>query len=297
MTEGGELTAILELAADGAPKDVACFFELLLNSKVYVPLKPGPGAEVKLVMLGEKMPKEHNFLTILHEAEECIPIFSEKEFVAAWAGYEMPLECQEFKSLLWLISNDTWMHLNPGQDVGKELTAWELSLLRKGPEAVPELVDAQRENNLEEIEVRSGGDLYPDLKRELLPVLELCEELEEAFLVALKDSGLSTEQPLLGLRYHKVPPGRRAYLLSEIESVAQEALSGKYQGLQIIDDLEQQTSANHAFFEDAKPFYYRPGRTDSSSVKDRISKATSRMLSFFLPGKREGGEEKKKEED
>ena len=190
---GRELTELLEDAADGLPGALEAFFCALLDAEVYVPLAR-EGAQCQLpAVVGQSGAGDHGFVTVMQEGDECVPIFTEEAFVAEWAAQSIPVERKRFESLLWMISEDTWLYLNANQEVGKEITPWEIELLKKGRDAVPELAAAQSEHHPEEIEVNSDTAIYPELKRQLIAVLELVPELEEAFLVGIKQgAGIRT---------------------------------------------------------------------------------------------------------
>lgn len=262
-----ELTRLLEAAADDRQGAVEAFFERLLRSSVYVPLtapvipeqigdRPLPMEELQGGLAGDGQGK-HNFATVDYDGKECIPIFSERPFVLDWADKELPCAYKPFKTILWLLGGETSLYLNPSQQVGKELTAWEIDLLKQGPDAIPELAAAVRDEPLSELEVRADADMYPEFKKKLLPILELYEELEQAFLVAVKEGGTDSEKPMIGLRWSGGNKGKREYVRSELENAAAEHRPGGIDSIFVADDLDQPRSPNLSIFEGVTPFFFR----------------------------------------
>mgnify|MGYP000325942580 CR=1 FL=1 len=268
-----ELTKILEDAANGEPGAVAAFFMRLLISGVYVPLHPSVerttdnGAQP---ILGSESFRALNYMTVLHDGKEIMPIFSEEIFVGEWAEREFEYAEVKFSSLIELLGDDVALHLNPGQDVGKEITPWEIAELRKGSDAIPDLVQLlAEEDGGGEIEVRSSGEIFPDLQRGLLPVLELYTELREAFIVAVKEPAAESERPAIGLRFLGITEGKRRYLVSELENAAKEQLPS-HLSLIVCDDLDDHRSPHLGLFTDVTPFYIAATEPPATSPVKRL---------------------------
>lgn len=229
-------------AADEKPGAAEAFYELLLRSEVYVPTQGGGNGEVSEI--GNSHVDELGFVTVDYEGQECLPIFSEPSFLYQWAGNEVPYVKKNFSSLIWLIG-ETWLYLDSNQEAGKEITAWEIELLKKGKDSIPELVAASSENPFLELEVETNSELFKELKRQLIPVLELSQKLVEAFIVGIKQDGQT--RPMLGLRYNNVADSERKYIREELQHVSDDIV--------IVDDLG--AGPNDNFFREATPFFIK----------------------------------------
>ncbi len=275
---GAELTRLLEDAAADKPGAAEAFFQQLLRAEVFVPVKPGSQAEahsgVSLPEVGEGGLSQFGFATVEYEGSECLPIFTEESFVTHWAEREQPSLRQSFKSLVWIVGKDAWLYLNPNQEVGKEITPWELETIREGgEEAVADLVAALSEEPLADIEVRSGNELFPGLRQSLVGAIEIHPEIEEAFLVAVKEGGSEHERPMVGIRYSKVVQAKRDYVKQEIEAIAKDFESEGAAYIFVIDDLGERTSPNHTLFEESTPFYIKtkvPGAFEKAKAKLKL---------------------------
>lgn len=261
MNKERSLTRALSNAADGRPGAAATFFSALLRSTVYLPKHPqGPAKHVRnATIIGKTSLSKLGYLTVTTDDFEVLPIFSELDFVGQWAGEELEAEAKELKSLLWVLGPHVMIHLNPGQEVGKELTPWEIEQLRLGEDAIPDLVAALDEDEGEdEILVYSSDPSFDSLKFKLRPILEIYDELREAFLVTVKESESSDAQPVVGLRYAGADPTKRQYIRRELEEAAREYLPS-HLSLIVIDDLDSPQSIHLGFFSDATPFYLALG--------------------------------------
>ncbi|MFN8392390.1 MAG: SseB family protein [Bdellovibrionota bacterium] len=271
---GQKLTQLLEDAADGKPGAAEKFFEALLQSDVYVPIdsdltreKLPPG--ISLVGQGKEHFTERKYVAVDYQGAETLPIFTEEAFIAAWSEREFGVDRQDFKTLLWLLGDDNWLYLNPSQEVGKEFTPWEIALLKKGAEAIPDLVAALNDDAQEEFTISSSSELYPELKEKLLPILTIYPELREAFLVSLREGEEGAEKPALGIKYAEITEAKKLYLRSELENASSQFLPPDQQ-LFVVDDLGTPGSPNWKLFSDATPFYIAQAQSAAPKKKGRL---------------------------
>jgi hypothetical protein len=243
------LTSLLEAAAKGKAEAAKSFLETLLKSDVQVPLKVG--ADNK-----KDTPKKlsQDLLTVNVDGRTVLPIFSSDLALTNWAD-EMPLGSTTvaFAELINLVDPTHWLHLDPNQEFGKELSPWELALLRKGVEALDEIL-AELDFN-EGFEVENSSKEYLELKHHFSVLFEAYPWVKEAFLVKATH-GEDKTQPLLGLKLLPKPSAevrddKREQLRSEIDSIALD------QGIniQLVDDLGETNSPNQRLFKDINPFY------------------------------------------
>ena len=252
------LTDLLEDAADDKPGAREAFFDALLRTEVFVPLVPNRSTSDRAAIIGDGQIESEGLQTIEYEGQQCLPIFTEKAFVEAWAEREIPCTKKSFSGLLWLVPEDAWMYLNPGQEIGKELTAWELSQLRIGAESIPDLVLALEEGSYGDLEIKNGEDLFDELKAKIRPTLELYPELEEAFLVGAREPGSELFKPMLGLSWGKVNQAKKIYIKDELENIGSDFFSDPAMQMIVVDDLDKDASPHHRFFAETTPFYFAP---------------------------------------
>ncbi len=261
MGKTSKLTKSLQAAADGLPGAVDDFYKNLLSSVVFVPLGEGPG----------------NCLVVEHEGSELIPIFSEEEFLKHWTEEQVRFEQKELKSLIWITGEEIWLYLNPSQEVGKEISPWEIERLRKGEEAIPELVADILGTGETEIEIESGNQAFPELRKLLLDVMNVHETIEEAFLISIKRQDSEVSEPLLGISHRGMKPDKLQNLREELHALSETELPMGVD-LTLVDDLGIDGSPNRVLFEDAVPFYFQknlPGKSMVEQVKSILRRKKS----------------------
>lgn len=82
-----------------------------------------------------------NLLGIKDQERNTIPVFSREELLALWSGLELSFKIIQFQDLLAMTPEDWWITLNPGQDVEKDFSPWEIKKLSEGPAAEEELLE------------------------------------------------------------------------------------------------------------------------------------------------------------
>lgn len=248
--------ALQEAGAGGSATEIKKFFEELLISHVFIPAKPKSPQLNPIV--SSASPDTLPYLFITHEGESCIPIFSEEEYLKSWAEREINIVEEEFKSFIWRLPGNTSLYLNSNQDVGKELSPWEVELLKQGVEAIPEIVEGVLEAEHDDLEIEAASEELMPLCHAFRPILEIYEELEEAYLLSIREANSDSPRALVGIKYSEPPTEKQmAYIRTELERTAEEHLVRPFTGIFIVDDLGTTESMNQSLFLDVAPFYTR----------------------------------------
>jgi hypothetical protein len=250
------LTKALQSAGMGSSKEIEEFFSALLKSSVFIPLRREGGNTNPVA--GEHSVESLPYLFIEYEEHSCIPVFSEEEFLYHWAEREILVSEDAFKSFIWTLPQNTWLYLNPNQDVGKEISPWEVELLKHGTDAIPDLVEGVIETEQEDLAIEPPTEELMPLTKVLIPILELYEELEEAYLLSIREADAESPRALVGIKYTtQLSEDKLAYIRSELQNASEEHLSKPYTGIFVVDDLGTDESINHNLFLDIAPFYKR----------------------------------------
>ncbi len=283
MSDAGEkLSFLLQCAADETEDAAETFFIELLKGKVFVAVDPNAEAPKDPILVGEgrRHLKQSGYMVVSYEGSLTLPIFTEESFVGDWLDTQCVITEVEFSKLLWYLGAEDWLYINPGQELGKEITPWEIEQLRRGPEGIPDLVEALKEEFDEELTVENNPENLGKLRSKLLPLLELYPELIEAFLVTIREGEKGDEKPTLGLRYRRITDAKRMYLRSEFDNLSKEHLPG-HQQLFLVDDLGEPNSPNIRLFEGATPIYIGPAAAHAEPTESLMEKAKSRMMRMF----------------
>lgn len=258
------ITTLLQRAAEGDESAASLFFALFPQVIWHAPGRGNleePG--------GVEYPNDfYGFLAV--KTAECtiIPVFSELRFAEEWAG--RPLQCREVtgRHLLETLPEEWWIGVNPGQEIEKELSPWEITLIKKEhPEAIKELVRELFEIPLvREISTKTPDPLeYPQLVSELTSFAQEQPAILELFLLERMAEDIDENQIqeiLLGVSLDDtvlIDQGKTVLdMHSAITSVAEIAQIGATR-IKVFAGVWGTTSIALLSFVECPPFYQREG--------------------------------------
>lgn len=277
MSESTNLTALLDRASFGKAEEIRAFLKELLKSQVFIPLDPKAKNDLEPfeVKIGENTAESLGYLQVDLEGRKLIPVFSELEFLNSWSTKtELNFVQKEFSKMLWGLNPDSWLHLNPGQNVGKEFSPWEVEILRGGEEGIEELVNELCDVSDLGVEVDTHNQ-FPELQGQFRAVLEIYPEMKEAFLIAMREGETAPWKPLLGIKRQELKKSKVNYIREEFKNIAETVLP-EMVDLVLVDDLDNANAFHAKLFEGAKPFYiaHEQNAAEPFSVKKLFSSLT-----------------------
>jgi hypothetical protein len=267
-----QLEHYLDLASKGELGAAKSFYQLLLDSSLYLPIANNSSEQG--LDVGSKAPT----MKVTIDSKELLVCFSSVSLMSAWLK-EQTLEQtryieKAFPEILNLASKDTWLYINPGAECGKEISPWEMDLLRKGPEAIREIIEDVMQVESKFLDVSSGQLMYPELISKLKIILESYETLEEAFMVITKTDDTEQGSIILGFKHNGLLEEKLSLLKDEIVQTIKQEI-GNDARIMIVDDLRNDSSANWKFFSNVTPFYIaRKGLTNFSSKQTSMERET-----------------------
>ena len=250
------IEAALKAASVGSIEILKDFYKLVLNSILYVPAVETKHAK-KMLEIGQDNFENLGLVVVDVDGKKVLPCFTRIELLKAWTDREEPLAIKkQFVTLLTLCNEEVWLHLNPGDEWGKEFSPWEISLLRQGEDSIADIIQELKEEENSEIEVKFAGEEYDDLRHRLRIVFEAYTEVEEAFLVEVDYGDDTQPKPLLGLVLSEVGESRKQSLGEEIDMCARNSLD-PYREVMLVLDLANTQSPNWGMLEERTPFYIK----------------------------------------
>lgn len=248
--ESNRVAELLERASSGGAADIASFFRALLQATVWVPLNTRADTRKRERSLFD----ENNFLTVRHQGREILPIFSSEQFLVAWSSQHSQSTSLPFASLLLRSPDNLWLYLDAGQEIGKEISPWEVILLRQGEEAIPELVADLVDTIPPGLELHPEPDYPPEFEPALKVILESYSEVREAFKlctsVASSTDSLEDQKLLIAIDQLPAEEDRRHALRDELRNFTQSF--GIDSVITSVDAPEYR-----GLFRDRAPFYFR----------------------------------------
>ena len=144
-----DIVSKIEKAFNGAESDVRTFYSSFLHTTVFVPSRFQDFIIHNACKIYEE---ELNYIlgientthlkdSDLENSPYFVPVFSDLSKLKEWfkkdIKYHEILGEQLFKA-----TPDTWsIFLNPGDEINKEFTPWEISIMKKGEEYISEIID------------------------------------------------------------------------------------------------------------------------------------------------------------
>ena len=187
--EASPLEVLLNNSIDGDPEILTGFFKGLLRSSIYVvrrqqhlPLSDAPEYPNPLF----------DVLGVQGVSKVVIPVFLHKDRIREWSATDLQNREMNFKDLLEIVPDGWWLVINPGWEVEKELSPWELSQLKLGDEALKELVDDNLPDDTDKGVFLEAVDPqeFKGLIQELVQYSEQCSQIEK---IAIYRERVSTE--------------------------------------------------------------------------------------------------------
>lgn len=189
-----------------------------------------------------------------------VPIFTDPGMINAWCGTELTYRNLTGVSLLAQLPEAWWVVLNPGSEVEKEFSPWELEKLREGPSSIPEIVaEASMGVPLPtDLTIRS---LEPNEHQPLIAALKKLLPLKTEVLNAHIALGEQTDQDgscmqviLVGLELETLNTSNQSALKNQLTSELQLLQIGD-RPIKIILGTRGDTLIG--LFKSSKPFYTR----------------------------------------
>lgn len=153
-------------AAEGEAAALALMLRGILDGPLYVPNR----RQSSELTFKPKYPNELVSIMGVDDRERVVtPVFSRPAFIVEWCGQQLAYSRHTFQSLASVLPAGWWLTINPGQDIEKEISPWEIEKLREGERAIPEVIDElSRETSIDQsIEIRSPDGRYKELQSAL----------------------------------------------------------------------------------------------------------------------------------
>ena len=249
-------------ALEGDGRAARIFFERLLEGRFFVPERHQERA------LSDAPPYPNDLLNILGikaPGRVIVPIFTRSELIESWCGVALHHRTLGFGDLLAIIPDGWWVCLNPGAEVEKELSPWELGLLKSGAQVIDELIEEfNSDNTTPTVQIRAleSGE-YEDLRRGLVAYGE--GEPEIARLLLLREEGGESRTPtvLIGVECFSSERKVLDRIKAQVEAEAARGLIGGDGGRVWVGGKETNNFAL-TLFSRAEPLFLRSNQVKPS---------------------------------
>lgn len=250
------------------------FFEAFLKGPLYVPNR----AQNSQLSHQPEYPNEFVSVMGVQDSERVIiPVFSSPSFISEWASQNFEYRKFSGEQLLDILPQGWWLSVNPGQDVGKDISPWEIEMLKAGDrsfdELIQEIIDGESEDNALEI-----SPLLPEehnsFKQALIEYVKDITYVSELFLGSVKKE--QSYEVIVGLAIDSVHTDQIESLRDKIRKFCEPYFIGNTPIKIIVDHNESNLLLGT--FADILPVYSQSTSTKSSLL--------SKTIGLFRPFKK-----------
>jgi len=178
----GEIGALLAAAAAGDSAAVRRFYTALIAGPLFVPERQ----QERPLTDSPRYPNDFvNILGVQDRERVVVPVFSDASLIEQWCGVQLRYRSMSGTQLFQLLPDGWWLTINPGAEVEKEISPWEVDLLRGGTAsigALAEELEAERASSTVQLQV-PGPDEYAGLREALAVIAPTLPELKHLFLL------------------------------------------------------------------------------------------------------------------
>jgi len=253
------LESLMALSFEGDRRAAEEFFKLFAAAVFCIPER------YQAQELSDSPDYPNDFVNILgvKQGERAIvPVFSKLSYIEEWCGQTFTHKELSGKQLLDLMPEDWWISLNPGQDIEKEISPWEIELLKGGDENIPALIDEIfPPEKIETLALHSvNKNEYPELREVLIKHMPSKKEITELYL--LKEEGENVEGEkvftvLIGARANTNNQDKLDSTRDELLLLAQKAQIGGDR-VKVMLGGAKEDGLVLGMFAQAEPIYSRP---------------------------------------
>lgn len=204
-----------------------------------------------------------------------VPIFTKAENIERWAGQGLVHKEMSGTKLLELVPKGWSLCINPAGEVEKEISPWEIELLRGGESGIPAIMDELFSAELIETLMLHPvkDDEYSELKSTLIQEASKIAEVQALYL--LKEEGKDLEDKIvysvvLGIETSAESHEDVVEIKETLGAVADRVqIGGDPVRVRIGDSVKDNVMLG--IFLEIKPFYESLARQRNPSILNKIS--------------------------
>ena len=221
-------TLLVKSAEENSPEVLTAFFNELLTCTYLVPERQQD------TPLKDPPPYPDPFLNLLavqNKEDIFVPIFSSEARLAEWSGHSIRTRQLTLAGLIALLPAGWWIIVNPASEGEKDLSPWEIELLRGGVANIPALIEEILvEDVIQDIIFSAVPDAeFTELKNQLKEKATGIPEVQKLFLVRETGKTVSEKEIsalILGVLTPQLPSARREEIQEQFGTLGAYVLIG-----------------------------------------------------------------------
>lgn len=204
------LALLLQSASEGERTSVIAFLEAFKSAELVVPEKL---QNPRFDFLPAYPDRPLNILALQDGDTITVPVFSAPNLVQQWSNRDLSVRSMKSTDLIRLLPEDWWLALNPGADIRKDFSPWELSRLLGTQTELEEIAtELELEFGVEPLSVRKLTSVeYLEVRAKLKEIFSGETDIKE-ILIGLEQGqtveGSSVETLLVGIKVKDLPSAK-----------------------------------------------------------------------------------------
>ncbi|RMG42198.1 MAG: SseB family protein [Candidatus Dadabacteria bacterium] len=245
----------MQSALEGEPVAVRCVLQGFLDGPLYVPER------YQYAPMSDSPNYPNDFVTVLgvqNGERVIVPVFTASELIKEWCGNDLKYKKITGEKLITMLPEGWWVCINPGSEVEKELSPWEISKLGEGPGSIDEIVeDITDAIETVGLEIRiPDSEEYSEIKAALVSkVLSMSQITALSLLeeIGLDENGNELKRPVVGVQLRTEAFKERENLHDELEATVASFRIGQEAVKFVYGSSKEDISLS--IFNCVKPFY------------------------------------------
>jgi hypothetical protein len=271
-TPNPELESCIRLAVEGDQSAIGRFFEALIAGPLFVPER------FQQAPLSDQPEYPNDFFSLLGIQDQervVVPMFSSPELIIDWCGNELSYRTLPGTRVFELMPEGWWITFNPGSELGKDLSPWEIDQLRGGAQNISAIVaENLSDKDVETLKVDPvPEDELVELRNELRNGAANFDDIVALYLLketAVTGDGDGLETVLLGIELSTDGSEDESGIEQHLRQIAERALIG-YGRLRVLCGRKERDALTLGLFKNVPPFYTgsekRSGRATNTGKK------------------------------
>lgn len=269
-----KLEQLMELAVSGDKDAAQVFLDLFLAGPLFVPERHQPSP----IAGAPKYPNDFAWLLGVQDGDRVIvPVFTDAQLIEEWAAAPLTFRTVPGKAILDAMPEEWWLWLNPGSDVEKEFSPWEIGELKLGPSSFATvLAEIFPEEIVEPLTLTQvDTNSYLELKRALIEFAEQDPRIVKLFILQEEGKDFEGElrtQLLVGVEAGVKSSNEVDQLRDAIDAHAAPTQIGG-ETLKILVGKDVTDGLYLSIFKDSQPFFTRKPKSLGSKIASALGSA------------------------
>lgn len=257
LVTNSSLELNLGRAADGERSAMIGFYKALFSGPLFVPERYQAQSLSHIPTYPNDL---FNIMGIADQDRVVTPVFADPKHIQEWCGQELKYRTFNGQQLLELVPKEWWLCIEPGLEVYKEMSPWELDQLRDGDAGIEAIVDELCPEIVQMVETRPLKDSeHAELKFKLRATASKIKAVTNLYILneeSRDHNGQVKRTVLIGVQVDSKDSKELEDARDKIKSISDLCLVGE-ESAKIFCGSSFENNIALGIFKDCESFYKR----------------------------------------